>query len=599
MSRSQKSLLREQSAFLLAEEAVELLIRTGAAPMSVYLLGTLPFLVGLMAYWAVMSASAYAYLYLSPGALALALLFLWMKTLQARFAQHLRCRLQDRPLPPWNVATFLTTFCRQGALHASAVLLYPLCFLTVLPMAYAVGWYQYVSILDDGGRKSMRALMREAGEQARLWPKQNHLLLWLASPLMVLIGGGIYLGTFPILDGLQTGGLDDSLLFTLGFVYAGILLLAMLPLAPVACLVAVNIGSALIFSLELFHILTGADTLYTRNAGALLGNSTFVAIVCGLTYVVLDPVLKAAYAIRCHEGQSLRSGIDLRVSLGRLRRAGGTTLMLVAVAAGIGFALLSPAAGAQESPTDRSTALNQALDAELAGHEYTWRMPRQPRPETELPWLLQALSDFGESVRDGIKWVFSAIGDLWDGIKRWIEGDAGRRASGGWSTDFDPSIRTLIVLLVVILLAITLYVLVRSYRMQPVTTATPLPALSDATPDLEDEATLASDLPEDEWYTLAQSLAAQGDFRLAARALFFSILATLAHRKIIQIARFKSNMDYGQEVTRKVRALGKDPTVFSQSALIYESVWYGEHEATVDTLNRMRACQEQLRHAIE
>ncbi len=122
-------------------------------------------------------------------------------------------------------------------------------------------------------------------------------------------------------------------------------------------------------------------------------------------------------------------------------------------------------------------------------------------------------------------------------------------------------------------------------------------ALPPPAPDLTDEATTAAELPEDEWFKLARELAAKGDFRLAARALFFSSLAVLAQREFIRIARFKSNMDYANEVKRRATAAADAPDAFSESALIYESVWYGEHVANADTLNQLHACQERLRHA--
>ena len=43
----------------------------------------------------------------------------------------------------------------------------------------------------------------------------------------------------------------------------------------------------------------------------------------------------------------------------------------------------------------------------------------------------------------------------------------------------------------------------------------------------------------------------------------------------------------------------RGPALFSRLALLYESVWYGEHEANVAVLNQMHDHQERLRHAVE
>ena len=150
-----------------------------------------------------------------------------------------------------------------------------------------------------------------------------------------------------------------------------------------------------------------------------------------------------------------------------------------------------------------------------------------------------------------------------------------------------------------VLVLVTLYLLWISYRQRQPTPLVAIAPLEARKPDLEDEATTAADLPEDEWFRLAQELANAGDFRLAARALFFSILATLARRDVIRIARFKSNMDYQLELGRRASSLGEAPALFNRLALIYESVWYGEHEANVAVLTQMHAHQERLRHAVE
>lgn len=589
MSKASRNASGGTSAFLLAEEAVQLLIHAGLGAASVYAIGSLPFVVGLIAYVGTMTHSGHAYQYLGTGALGLALLFLWMKVFQARFARHLLAALRHESIPSWSLGQFLATLCRQGFIHASVVIVYPVAFITLLPMGFAVAMYQNASVLDDGSAMSLRALAGRALSEARRWPKQNHILLWLCSPLMVCMGAGIALGTFPVLDSLE-----DQFLVSLGLVYASILLIAALPVAPFAVVTLVNVGSGLFFSIELFHVFTGADTLYSRNPGVLLENDLFIACACGATYLLLDPVLKAAYTIRCHEGESQASGIDLKVSLRRIRQGVSCVLLLATLT-------LALPGQADTTPQDIDIApLEQAIDQELTERRYTWRMPREPRPDVELPWLLQLLSDFGDSVRGWIKVGFNAIGDFLETIWDWFFGEPDVEGSTGGHDfrGFNQTIRILIGLLAGALVALTVYLVWRNFRdRQPELIAPVVPAPAQ-TPDLRDESTTAADLPEEEWYQLARDFAAKGDYRLASRALFFSILATLAHREVIRIAPFKSNMDYGHELTRRAMALGTVPQLFSRSALLYEAVWYGEHKATAQTLQALQACQEELRHGL-
>ena len=116
-----------------------------------------------------------------------------------------------------------------------------------------------------------------------------------------------------------------------------------------------------------------------------------------------------------------------------------------------------------------------------------------------------------------------------------------------------------------------------------------------AAPDLEDEATGADALPEGGWLALARDLAEQGDLRLALRAAFLASLAALAEKGLVQIARFKSNRDYRDELARRAHAERAVFELFAQSTGIYERVWYGTHATTRDMLEHVLANQEQLR----
>ena len=587
------------SALLLAEEGLQLLFRAGLVPYVTYLVGTLPFLIGAIYYWSAMIHSAEAHSFASTGALGLALLYGWMTTLQSRFGQHLRETLIDSELSPWTFGAFFRTMCRQASIQATVIVVYPISALTLIPMAYSVAWYQNVALLDDGGRATLRELARDAGRQAILWPKQNHALLWLSSPLMVIAAGTIYLVTLPILDGLQQGFDETSLVLSFGAIYVGIVALATLPLAPVATTIAIAIGSSLFFGIEFFHILSGADTLYARNPMALVGNSTFVALICALTYLALDPVLKAAYAVRCHEGHSLQTGADLRVALQRIRKTGRRTVVGVLVLTALSLSLHTPSADAEAAPTPQAANLDAALQDELAQTRYTWRMPREARPDAELPAFLQALKEFGDDFREWAESAYDWTQDKWERFRAWMRGDHPDTPRSGLFGGSSPSLRLLTVVVGIVLASLIGYLIWISFRQRQPQVMAGIAALESNTPDLESEATTAADMPEDEWLALAQQLAASGDYRLAARALFFSILATMARREVIRIARFKSNLDYQNELMRRASSIGDAPAHFSRIALIYESVWYGEHNADAAVLRQMHSHQEHLRHAIE
>src|SRR5206468_7908354 len=96
----------------------------------------------------------------------------------------------------------------------------------------------------------------------------------------------------------------------------------------------------------------GIETVFTRSPWAAL-NSTVTAAVAGLSYLCLDPVLKAVYVLRCFYGESLRTGQDLKAELRNCATANR--------AAALGLLLLLPgfhvlgAFGAQAPGQTRSS----------------------------------------------------------------------------------------------------------------------------------------------------------------------------------------------------------------------------------------------------
>ncbi|MEM7602834.1 MAG: hypothetical protein AAF357_15665, partial [Verrucomicrobiota bacterium] len=102
----------------------------------------------------------------------------------------------------------------------------------------------------------------------------------------------------------------------------------------------------------------------------------------------------------------------------------------------------------------------------------------------------------------------------------------------------------------------------------------------DESVDLHREDIMATELPEDEWMKLAQEQIAKGDGRLAVRALFLASLAKLGDEDLIKVARFKSNLDYRKELTRKARKWAPLKKAFSENVSLFERAWYGWHEVT-------------------
>jgi hypothetical protein len=79
------------------------------------------------------------------------------------------------------------------------------------------------------------------------------------------------------------------------------------------------------------------------------------------------------------------------------------------------------------------------------------------------------------------------------------------------------------------------------------------------------------------------------------RAFYFSSLAHLATRNLVNIAKFKSNRDYEGELSRRGHALPELMHTFSGNVLVFDRVWYGMHEINGELLQQFRANVERIR----
>src|SRR5581483_4144025 len=241
------------------EEAGYLLRNAPAQAVAAYYIGTLPFLLAFLFFWADMSRNPYAYEHSAPAALGLAILFAWMSAWQAAFAQALRSQLTGAPAAPfWRVAFI------QAVLQPTKFIVMPVAFLITVPLAGAFAFYQNLYAISYKRDTGVREACAAAWGQAKLRPTQNWTVLGIAAML-------------------------------------GIIVFA-------------NVAVALILAPQLLKSLLGIETPLTQGAVSPF-NSTFLAIALALRYAIVDPLMKTIYVLRCFYGESQASGEDLRARL--------------------------------------------------------------------------------------------------------------------------------------------------------------------------------------------------------------------------------------------------------------------------------------------
>src|SRR6266849_8204047 len=87
-----------QGALELIEQALHLLRTAPAITFAIYYLGSLPFMLGLLYFWADMGRSPFAYQHLAGASLGVSVLFLWMKFCHAIFARNMRALISGHPV---------------------------------------------------------------------------------------------------------------------------------------------------------------------------------------------------------------------------------------------------------------------------------------------------------------------------------------------------------------------------------------------------------------------------------------------------------------------------------------------------------------------
>jgi hypothetical protein len=509
--------MTERGPIELIEEATRLFRRAGFATLGLYYIGSLPFILGFLFFWAEMSQDAFAYRSILPGSFAVALLYLWMNVWQAIYAAELRGRLGGVAKAPWTARRIFRVAIQQSAVQPTSLVLIPVGALLALPFAWIYGFYQNFTVLGDGKQSRAYSL---------LWTRQSWLVLAIQAAFAIFVSANIALGMF---------------------------------IAP-----------------RLLQMFLGVETVFTKS-GAHLLSSTFFAVCLSLTYLCVDPIMKAIYVLRCFYAESVRSGADLR--LFEQAKAYSTMLALLVVLAQPGNAITAP-------------ELDRAIDQVIHQRQYTWRLPRQPEPEAESHKNL--FVRFTESTwrairrgfRRGIKWLGEWLDDLF------------RRREPGGGISPGGALRIGMYFLLVAFAGALGVLLVRSLQQRTASQAAM--AIGVAAPvDLSAENLVADQLPEEGWRGLAKEWIARNDFRMALRALYLASLAYLGERELIRIHRGKSNRDYHRELGRRARSTPELAVVFGQNLAVFESSWYGRKDvgleaidAFVANLDRMKAYAE-------
>ncbi len=547
-----------QGALEVIEEAVHLLRSAPLFVWGLYYAGAVPFVLMALFFWSDMSRGALAYERCGVLSLALAALYLWMRSWQAAFCLALQARLGSAPfvLPFSRLLRIIGVQCRWAPWSLAGLFL---STLAVLPYAWAMAFHQNLAAMT---LREDQPSARRARELGRLWPRQNHILLAV--------------------------------------------------LALFRFFVFLNIASLLVVAPSLLKTLLGISTPLTQHAFWFL-NTTFLAVVAGLAYLAVDPLIKAVYVCRCYDGDARVNGQDLRLEARRLAVPRAARLA-VALGAWLAVSAWTPAdqlslvalpceglAWTNAAASLEVAQLDEAISRVMTRPEYTWRAPRdlkavQDRMQGGVFYrFMDSISRTGKSLFKSVARQFRKIG-RW--LERWMRGRHKADASERAMADFSLWLKGLAWLLIVVVSVVGGVAGWRLFKRRKPSLGVALTPVVEA-PDIHDEQVLASQWPEEEWLNLAARLRAEGDHRGALRALFLALLACLCRGRLIEVARSKSNLDYYREVVRRARRAQEVPPVFAEAIGLYEWSWYGLHPVVPESLERAEESLAFIRRKVE
>ena len=532
----------------LLEEAVHLLRDLPLAAYLPFLTGALPFLAALLYFWADMSHGAQARANCAPGAFIVALAFLWLKTWQAVFVSRLKEHLSGLTGDKWTFRRWLRCFFQQAAWQPTSFILLPLSALATLPLGWCVAFYQNLSWTGDGRDEGLRETIRRNWMLTRQWPKQNHMvLLWFS-----------FFSLFVLLNVLMLFNFIPSIL----------------------------------------KVLLGIDTVWTQGGWSMM-NSTLWAACGAVAWCCLDPLIKATYALRCFYGEAVTTGEDLKAEIRAIKQSTVMAGLLLGLLFPGNFSTYGATEAPKPAPHDQTVKLDKSIEEILHQRRYEWRLPpsAQELDEQVAPkgWFQTFLEEITSSVKAAIK----SIAKVFIKVREWFDSlfpkphPTKELDKSGGGIDWMSGLRLLLFVLLALVAAALAIFFWRVWRKQKSPDAVLAQAIP-ARPDLRDENISAADLPENEWLAMAREQIESGNYRLALRAFYLAGLAHLGDKEYLKITRFKSNHDYVRELGRRTRSKPELQTLFGDTVLDFEKVWYGEHEATSESVGEYRQKVERI-----
>jgi hypothetical protein len=495
----------------LLEQAVALCRANRSGAMAAYWIGTAPFVTGVLYACQAITHGADAGEQVLPMSFVLAILWTWMNFWHTVYCDGLWRSVADQPNEPWSLGRATRVLLTNAAIQGPGMFVLAMAAVVTLPFPWAHAFYQNAHVY--AARFDLRETARNAALNAGLWPKQN----WQIMACMLLLATLLFLNT----------------------------------------LMAIAICA------QLLNSIFGIETALVQNRVAILGLPYLAAAGCA-TFLVLDPIWKAAYVIRCFHGESKRSGADLRLLL---RRVATTALLLCT-----SFEIRAQTAPPVVDKYDK------AIKEVLHRPEYEWSSSKQATaPRSQDSAVRRVLQNVGVWVEKSMTW-----------LEDWLRKMSARQDSSRPGPPPGAGLRWAVLGTLALCFAIVV-ILILKFRARRTSKQTAAAGVASiVTVDITNEAVTPDQLPVNEWLQLADGFLRDGDTRLAARAVYLATLSQLDSEKLITLGRHKTNLEYEREIARRGRSVPHAGATFRRIAATFERSWYGRHAVAEELVVDLR-----------
>ena len=585
MKKVPPKIVKNNSALNLVEESLFTLRHSPFEITGLYYIGTLPFILGLLYFWTEMSSSYKAERILPDQSIIITILFIWMKFFQTLFMNKMLNKIKGISKETFSIKRLLKILTHQTIIQSTGLIIMPLTMLILIPFGHVHAFYYNFSLLGNGKDENLKTSIFKSWEQTHVNPHQNWLLIWLSSPWFLTLTTVLIFLILPVLSQylIEFSNIIALLVFVIFILF--------LILSPIGLILIINIAFLFYGIPVMLKILFNIDTVFTISNDSIL-NSTFMITIFAVAFLIMDPLIKTAYTIRCFYGYSIKTGSDLLVELKQQIKINKTIAFSVFILTSL---LFSPSLSAKEID---SSELNSTIENVLNQPEYSWRMPKEKVVEVEqeekgiIGSFLEAVFNFIKKVSKIIgKWLGKLIDWFNDNISSLFKNDNKiKKESNDWKT----IVTVILIIFIVLVVLILLFLIYKMYK-KPKKEIKGVKAVAKIKPDLNDENIDASILPEDEWKKLAKKMIAEGKLKLAVRAMYLSGLSSLGKNGILSLNSFKSNLDYKYELLQRVKKSSELALIFNCNTLVFEMIWYGEHNVSNEILDEFSKNLERIK----